>query len=94
MEAGRIVRRLLICIYLCIQIYVLLDIAQQSANKANVEVEFKRPDKAYIEWLMSSDIILNLIPLHKDYQALNRKRGDFHEKYKSLYKVRLPSEKS
>ena len=73
---------------------VLLDRAQQTAKKANADVGFKRPDRAYIEWLVSSDIILNLIPRHRDYPALNRERGDFRERYRALYKVRLVNEES
>jgi len=50
-------------------------------------VSFKRPDLAYIEYLVSSDIMINLIPRHKEYPSLNGDRGDLHRLYKALLKV-------
>ena len=67
----------------------LLQRVEQCAKKAEADVTFKRPDRAYVEWLISSDIIVNLIPLHHDYPFLNQERGTLHQRYKVLYKVRL-----
>ena len=61
--------------------------AEESAKKANTDVSFKRPDRAYVEWVISSDIITNHIPRHRDYPALNSQRGDLHQRYRNLYKV-------
>ena len=71
------------------QLNSLLEQAQQSTRKANADVSFKRPDRAYIEWIKSSDILLNLIPRHAGYPDLNKSRGELHERYRSLYKVSL-----
>ena len=66
----------------------LIDRAGQCTKNAKINVELKRPDRAYVEWLMSSDIILHIIPLHRNYPELNRQRGDLHQKYRHLIKVR------
>lgn len=70
-----------------LQIRTLLGRAQQSANQVNTNVTFKRQDLAYMEYLVSSDILLNLIPRHKDYPSLNSDRGEWGRIYKTLYKV-------
>lgn len=67
---------------------ILLERAQQSAKKAAADIEFKRLDRAYIEWLVSSDVLLEVIPRHRSYPDLNTSRGDLLNKYRSLYKVR------
>ncbi|KAL8688357.1 MAG: hypothetical protein Q9218_005717, partial [Villophora microphyllina] len=56
------------------QIRTLLEQAQQSANQANASISFGKPDRAYVEYLLSSNILLELIPRHKDYPTLNSDR--------------------
>lgn len=51
------------------------------------DVSFKRPDRAYVEYLVSSELLLNIIPKHKDFPDLNGGRGDWQQIYKSLRKV-------
>lgn len=70
-----------------LQIRTLLGRAQQSVNQVNTNVTFKRQDLAYVEYLVSSDILLNLIPRHKDYPSLNSDRGEWCRIYKTLCKV-------
>lgn len=69
------------------QIRTLLSRAQQSVNQANTDVTFKRPDRAYVEYLISSEILLNFIPHHKDYPVLISDRGEWSQTYKSLCRV-------
>lgn len=69
------------------QIRTLLGRAQQSVNQANTDVTFKRPDRAYVEYLISSEILLHIIPRHKDYPVLNSDRGEWGRIYRSLCKV-------
>ncbi|KAL9613389.1 MAG: hypothetical protein Q9167_002092 [Letrouitia subvulpina] len=64
----------------------LLKYARQSANQAASNVSFKRPDLAYVEYLSSSTILLELIPRHKDYPALQGDREEWARSYKSLCK--------
>lgn len=64
----------------------LLSIAQQSTGQVGTDVSFKRPDRAYVEYLVSSEVLLNIIPKHKDFPALSSDRGDWHKIYKALRK--------
>ena len=70
-----------------VQMNTLIARAEECVKKANTDVSFKRPDRAYVEWLISSDIILNHIPRHRDWPALNRDRGELQQRYQYLYKV-------
>lgn len=70
-----------------LQIRTLLGRAQQSVNQAPTDVNFKRPDRAYVEYLISSEILLNVIPRHKEYPVLNSDRGEWGRIYRSLCKV-------
>ncbi|SLM36977.1 ubiquitin c-terminal [Lasallia pustulata] len=67
-------------------IHHLLLRAQECAKQANTNVSFKRLDRAYVEYIISSDIIQDLIPKHKDYPVLNRERAEWHRIYQSLIK--------
>ena len=69
------------------QIRSLLNLAQQSTGQVETDVSFKRPDRAYVEYLVSSELLLNVIPKHKDYPAVNSGGGDWQQIYKSLRKV-------
>ena len=64
----------------------LLSRAQDSTAQVETYVSFKRPDRAYVEYLIGSELLLNIIPKHKDFPALNG-RGDWQQIYKSLRKV-------
>ena len=70
-----------------VQIKTLIDRAQKCAKKADSDIAFKRLDRAYIEWTMSTKIICDLIPRHIGYPDLNQSRGDHHTMYKALIKV-------
>ncbi|KAL8832376.1 MAG: hypothetical protein Q9191_000295 [Dirinaria sp. TL-2023a] len=59
----------------------LLNRAQQSAAQASSLVGFKQPDRAYVEHLASSDILLNIIPRHRDYPYMSSGNGDWHRSY-------------
>ncbi|CAF9902848.1 MAG: ubiquitin-specific protease doa4 [Alectoria fallacina] len=64
----------------------LLSRAQQSTVQVGTDVSFKRPDRAYVEYLVSSELLLNIIPKHKDFPTVNSGRGDLKQIYKSLRK--------
>lgn len=40
-----------------------------------------------MEYLVSSELLLNIIPKHKDFPTVNSGRGDLKQIYKSLRKV-------
>lgn len=60
--------------------------AQESLNQTKTAVEFKRPEYAYIEYLKAFDIVVNIIPIHRDYGAL-QDRGEWSRSHKALIKV-------
>lgn len=65
-------------------IRTLLNQAKQAADQANADVTFKRPDRAYIEYLISSEILANLIPMHKDYPAMKADSRELGYMYRNL----------
>ncbi|KAL8731721.1 MAG: hypothetical protein Q9181_004189 [Wetmoreana brouardii] len=67
-------------------IRTLLEQAQQSANQANASISFGRPDRAYVEYLLSSSILLEIIPRHKDYPMLKSDREGWRMTYSNLCK--------
>ena len=62
----------------------MLNNARQSTAQVGTAVSFKRPDRAYVEYLISTELLLNVIPKHKDYPSLISKHGDI---YRALCKV-------
>ena len=65
----------------------LLDHADVSAKQADTYLSFKRPDLAYIEYLIASDIVVHLVPRHKDYPSLSTDRGELWRLNKGLQTV-------
>lgn len=63
----------------------MLNNARQSTAQVGTAVSFKRPDRAYVEYLISTELLLNVIPKHKDYPSLISKQGEI---YRALCKVR------
>lgn len=53
----------------------LLDLADSSFKQARTFVDFRKPDRAYAEYLLATHIVSTIIPKHKDYPAL---RSDQH----------------
>ena len=88
---AKVIGESICMILICSQMGTLLTRAEECAKKANTDVSFRRPDRAYVEWLISSDIILDHIPRHRDYPTLNKDRGPLHQRYRQLYKVGLLS---
>lgn len=74
-----------------LQIRTLLEQAQQSASQANANISFGKPDRAYVEYLLSSNILLEIIPRHKDYPTLNSDREGWRMTYNNLCKVSCAS---
>ena len=63
----------------------MLNNARQSTAQVGTAVSFKRPDRAYVEYLISTELLLHVIPKHKDYPSLMSKQGEI---YRALCKVR------
>ena len=62
----------------------MLNNARQSTAQVGTAVSFKRPDRAYVEYLISTDLLLNVIPKHKDFPSFISKQEEI---YKALCKV-------
>ncbi|KAL9103980.1 MAG: hypothetical protein Q9163_001042 [Psora crenata] len=67
----------------------LLDHADEAAKRVTTDVSFRRQDRAYIEYIVYSEILLNIIPKHKDFSALNSDRGEWQRRYRALCRVSL-----
>jgi len=49
----------------------LLNIADTALNQAHAHnTTFRRPDRAFVEFLRASDIVVEIIPRHKDYPSV------------------------
>ncbi|MCJ1430918.1 ubiquitin-specific protease doa4 [Xylographa pallens] len=64
----------------------LLEKADTCASRAEADIDFKRPDKAYVQYLMSSEILVNVIPRNKGYPEMQSRQGNMFVKYRNLYK--------
>ncbi|KAG8532697.1 uncharacterized protein KY384_002574 [Bacidia gigantensis] len=67
----------------------LLDAAEGALKKVDTDVSFKRPDRAYVEWLVGSEIILHIIPKHLERHAAidsDKDRAGFSRRYSDLRK--------
>ena len=69
------------------QIKSLLAHAQQCANQVGANVSFKRPDRAFVEHVIGSELVLHVIPKHKDYPSVVSGRDELLQKYRLLCKV-------
>ena len=54
----------------------LLQKADTSARQADAQLEFRRPDLAFVEYLTAFTILVNVMPRHKDFPELNKRRGE------------------
>ena len=71
------------------QIRTLLNRAQQAATQANSMVDFQQIDHAYVQYMISCDILLNLIPRHRDFPSVNNGNSEWHRSYISIRKVSI-----
>lgn len=67
-----------------VPIRTLLGNAQTSIDRVNTDVTYKRPDLAFIEYLVGSEILLNVVPKHKDFPAMRADRSKWYQLYQSL----------
>ncbi|KAL8790699.1 MAG: hypothetical protein Q9195_006241 [Heterodermia aff. obscurata] len=68
-------------------IRTLLNRAQQAATQANSMVDFQHIDRAYVQYMISCDILLNLIPHHRDFPSVSNGSREWHRSYISICKV-------
>ena len=65
----------------------LLDLAEGAAKGVTTDVTFKRPDRAYVEYIACSEILLNVIPKSKEFVAMGTDRNAWQKRYKQLRDV-------
>lgn len=65
----------------------LLYEAEQAVNQTNTLLDYRRPDLAFVEYLVASEIVVSKIPRNKEWPFLQADRGNMHRKYKDLQKV-------
>lgn len=71
-----------------LQISTLLRQAEESASRAVANVNFKRQELAYVDYMISSEILWNIIPHHQAFASLAENKGK-HDLYSDLCKVSL-----
>jgi len=54
---------------------------------AKLLLEGRRPDRAYLDYLIAVEIIVNRIPQHRGYVDLQGNRGEKHRQNRELVKV-------
>lgn len=64
----------------------LLSEAEAATKGAENLVHYRRPDLAYIEYVVAMEIITKIIPRHKDAVVLQQDRGSLYRLHKSLVK--------
>ena len=64
----------------------LLTVAESATKSATNLVNYRRPDLAYIEYLVAMEIVTRTIPRHKDAVVLHQERGSMHRLNKDLTK--------
>lgn len=64
----------------------LVEEAQKSLTSARILLEGRRPDRAYLDYLIALEIIANQIPQHKDYVDFQGNRGEKHRQNRELVK--------
>ena len=69
------------------QMGTLLKTAESSAGLFDSFLSQRRPDLAYVEFLVFVEILVERIPRHKDYPVLAGDRGNLHRLYNDLMKV-------
>jgi len=70
-----------------VQIGKLLEKADAASKQAPSLLEFGRPDYAYVEYLVATHIVANLIPRHKDAPSLQIGHDRLHKLNREIIKV-------
>lgn len=68
----------------------LLQNAQYFAKQAETGRDFGRLDSAYVDYLTAANIVVELVPRHKDFPSLNADSGELWRLNKDLQNVRHP----
>ena len=61
--------------------------ADSSSKQAKTFVDFRKPDRAYSEYLLATHIVSTIIPKHKDYPSLRADQHGQGHLWRELVKV-------
>ena len=70
----------------------LLDYAENAITRVANDVSYKRPDRAYVEYLVASEILLNILPHHqRKYTSVDseKDKGEFQRRLTRLREVSI-----
>lgn len=67
----------------------MLETAEQSAKQIDSLLDFRRPDLAYLEYIIASELVFNRIPNCRDAPLVREDRGTRYQRHRALGKVRI-----
>lgn len=67
----------------------MIEMAEQSTKQIDSLLDFRRPDLAYLEYIVASELVFNRIPNCRDAPLVREDRGTRYQRHRSLVKVRV-----
>ncbi|KAK0647290.1 Ubiquitin carboxyl-terminal hydrolase 4 [Lasiodiplodia hormozganensis] len=64
----------------------MLEMAEQSTKQIDSLLDFRRPDLAYLEYIVASELVFNRIPTSRDAPLVREDRGTRYQRHKGLVK--------
>ncbi|KAH7056914.1 ubiquitin carboxyl-terminal hydrolase 2 [Macrophomina phaseolina] len=64
----------------------MLEAAEQSAKQIDSLLDFRRPDFAYLEYIIASELVFNRIPTCRDAPLVKEDRGTRYQRHRALGK--------
>ncbi|KAF4541923.1 Ubiquitin c-terminal [Lasiodiplodia theobromae] len=64
----------------------MLEMAEQSTMQIDSLLDFRRPDLAYLEYIVASELVFNRIPTSRDAPLVREDRGTRYQRHKGLVK--------
>lgn len=64
----------------------MLETAEQSAKQIDSLLDFRRPDLAYLEYIIASELVFNRIPVCRDAPLVKEDRGTRYQRHRALGK--------
>lgn len=64
----------------------MIEMAEQSTKQIDSLLDFRRPDLAYLEYIVASELVFNRIPNCRDAPLVREDRGTRYQRHRSLVK--------
>ncbi|KKY20326.1 putative ubiquitin carboxyl-terminal hydrolase [Diplodia seriata] len=65
----------------------MLEMAELSSKQIDSFLDFRRPDLAYLEYIVASELVFNRIPNNRDAPLVKEDRGTRYQRHKALVKA-------